>query len=459
MTVAGNAIGLEAGAATTAAPRRVAWEMVGFMMVVAAVCHFNRISITTAGNARIMEQYGIEPEWMGWIYSAYLITYTVCMIPGGWVIDRIGAVRALAIVLAGSVPFVAATGAVGLVARDASFAFVAMWIVRALLGIVSAPLHPACARVVGNWVEAGGRVRANGLVTGSALMGIAATPPVFGFLITRFDWPAAFLIASGVTAAVAVVWMLVASESPGPAAKATDSSGVPRPIDELTAAVDQPGTPAPWISLLRDRSLILLTLSFAAVGYFQYLFFYWMEYYFEKVLHLEESTSRFYVAIPTLAMGVGMVLGGWLSDALERAHGVRWGRRFVPMGGMAAGACLLGLGVWAREPVWIVTWFAMAMAAVGAAEGPFWATAIELGGRRGGSAAGLLNTGGNVGGILAPIVTPWVGQRYGWGGAVALGSLVSLMGVALWFGIDPARKPREPSPMAEALDWEIDPGA
>ena len=35
-------------------------------------------------------------------------------------------------------------------------------------------------------------------------------------------------------------------------------------------------------------------------------------------------------------------------------------------------------------------------------EGPFWVTAIELGGSQGGVSAALLNTGGNIGGILAP---------------------------------------------------------
>ena len=46
-------------------------------------------------------------------------------------------------------------------------------------------------------------------------------------------------------------------------------------------------------------------------------------------------------------------------------------------------AGLLYLGVQAQDPRWIVTWFALALGAVGASEGPFWATAIELGGRRG----------------------------------------------------------------------------
>jgi MFS family permease len=106
------------------------------------------------------------------------------------------------------------------------------------------------------------------------------------------------------------------------------------------------------------------------------------------------------------------------------------------MGGLFAGAVFLSLGTIPREPAWIVTWFALAMAAVGATEGPFWSTSVSLGGRRGGSAAALLNTGGNLGGLLAPIVTPWVGEHYGWSWAIGLGSLISLLGVGLWIGID-----------------------
>jgi dipeptide/tripeptide permease len=74
-------------------------------------------------------------------------------------------------------------------------------------------------------------------------------------------------------------------------------------------------------------------------------------------------------------------------------------------------------------------------------EGPFWASAVELGGRRGGSSAALFNTGGNAGGLLAPFVTPWVGERFGWGSAVALGALICLVGVVLWFWIDLDERP------------------
>jgi MFS family permease len=425
-------------------PGRDRWAIVGLLMAFALIGHFNRLSISAAGDARIMAQYGISPTRMGLVYSAFLFTYTLFMIPGGWLLDHFGARAALMTVGFGSAAFVALTGVVGLGVTDVGRLVAALIVVRGLMGIVSAPLHPACARAVGSWVEPGGRSRANGLVTGAALVGIAVAPAGFGALIARFDWPVAFLLAGLATAGLTLVWAAYATDRPEPHPSA-DRGGWDRIARGATVRASGAGAGygAGWLALLRNRSLILLTLSYAAVGYFQYLFFYWMTYYFQSVLSLHGGASRSYAAVPPLAMAVGMPLGGWVSDRVERVLGPRLGRRVVPMTGMSAGAVFLVLGVVAREPVWVVAWFALAMGAVGAAEGPFWATAIALGGKRGGSSAALFNTGGNAGGILAPILTPWVGERLGWTWAIGLGGLVCLSGVALWLGIDPGEDPSE----------------
>src|SRR5262249_19001698 len=157
-----------------------------------------------------------------------------------------------------------------------------------------------------------GASRTNGLVNGSALVGIAATPLAFGWLIDRFEWPAAFLIAALATAALGLVWT----------ALVPDKSPTHRDWSAFRVA----GGAESLAALFTHRGLLLLTLSYGAVGYFQYLFFYWMAYYFETVLKLPESTSRTYAAVPALAMAVGMPLGGWLSDRLEQALGARLGR-------------------------------------------------------------------------------------------------------------------------------------
>ena len=413
----------------------VGWAVVPLLMAISFVSYVNRVSMATAGDTRIMAQHQISPTRMGAVYSAFLFTYTLCMIPGGLFIDRLGPCAALLTVALGSSVFVALTGLIGLLTSNNETVFVAFLVVRGLMGVVSAPLYPACAAAIGRWVPAGGRTRANGLVNGSALIGVAITPLVFGALIDLLDWPAAFFVAACVTLAVSLIWYRFT---------ATHREKLQRSVRDADGSDKQAADHPSWWTLLKNRSLLLLTLSYGAVGYFQYLFFYWMNYYFETVLELPETKSRAFAAIPPLAMAVGMPMGGWLTDRLEQAFGPRRGRKIIPMVGMLSGAGLLILGVYSKDPAWIVTWFALALGAVGTAEGAFWVTAIELGALRGGSSAALLNTGGNAGGMLAPVLTPLIGQLYGWGYAVGLGAMICLLGVLFWLGIEIGESSEEP---------------
>ena len=122
------------------------------------------------------------------------------------------------------------------------------------------------------------------------------------------------------------------------------------------------------------------------------------------------------------------------------------------MAAMSGSAALLVLGIRASEPLWIVTWLAMALGVLGLAEGPFWVTAVEVGGNRGGLSAGIFNMGGNAGGIAAPIVTPWVSDAlgFGWQWGIGIGGAVCLAGAVMWLWIDPTEVVRcePPAPLA-----------
>ena len=58
--------------------------------------------------------------------------------------------------------------------------------------------------------------------------------------------------------------------------------------------------------------MICIALSYSAYGYFQYLFFYWIEYYFEQIQHQGVDVARKYSTMITLGMGIGMLSGGGL---------------------------------------------------------------------------------------------------------------------------------------------------
>jgi MFS family permease len=194
---------------------------------------------------------------------------------------------------------------------------------------------------------------------------------------------------------------------------------------------------------LLSRSLVLLALGYAAVGYFQYLFFYWIEYYFKDVMRLSIAQSRNNTTLLVLALGVGMPVGGWLADWTQRRHPGRLGWVLVPGVAMALSAGFLFLGVAAREAFWIVTLFGLAMFALGASESTFWQVAVKLGGSRGGTAAAIINTGGNGVGLLAPLLTPVISAALGWQWGIAIGGIVGLLGALCWCGIDPTRQTSE----------------
>src|SRR5207248_1176077 len=88
------------------------------------------------------------------------------------------------------------------------------------------------------------------------------------------------------------------------------------------------------LGLFRNRSLVLLTLSYGAYSYVQYLYFYWIEYYFKNTLKLPGEASREAAFTITMAMAVGMAVGGWTADRLCERVGHRVGRRLVAYTGM-----------------------------------------------------------------------------------------------------------------------------
>jgi sugar phosphate permease len=427
-------------------PSNVRWRILAILFAYSFMSWFNRVSMAVAGDEYLMDYCGISEDEMGLLDSAFLLPYAICMTPGGWFTDRFRPWLALVIMGFGSAIFGALTGMVGFFLWYGEALWWALAVTRGIMGVFTAPIYPASTRVVANWFPFRQRAWVSGLVIGAALIGIASTFFGFGLLIDWFGWETAFVISASITAGVALVWTFYGRSCP------LEHSSVNLAEKQLigTTPTNAPSAKAngngrrsgwkDWLPLLRNRSLVLLTVSYAAVGYFEYLFYFWIRYYFEKRLGLPRTDSRLAATIANLAMAVGMFGGGWFADWSLRRFGYRLGRALVPVVGLLGSAGFLFVGLCATEPRWIVVWFSLAMASVGMCEGPMWATAIELGGRQAATSAGIFNTGGNAGGVLSPYLTPLVSKHFGWPLGISLGGVACLIGVVMWFWIDPAER-------------------
>jgi nitrate/nitrite transporter NarK len=305
-------------------------------------------------------------------------------------------------------------------------------------------MYPAAGRVVAGCVPFGSRARANALVTGAGMVGIAASYPLFGALMNDVGWPAAFIACGAFMAALTLGWVIFASDRNSPG---QPSTGQPSPDQPIAVAAPVRSS---WAPLLKNRSLWIFTLSYATVGYVEYVVFYWSEHYFKNVLQFGETAGRLAAMIPPLCMGVCMPLGGWLSDWLLPRVGYRRCRAWVAIGGMVGCAAMLLLATLTVSSSMIVACFALALGLMGLTEAPAWATAIDLGGKRAATSASIANTGGNAGGTISPTVTPWVSallvanydmsHQESWAWGIRLAAVVCLCGAVLWIWIDAAER-------------------
>ena len=86
---------------------------------------------------------------------------------------------------------------------------------------------------------------------------------------------------------------------------------------------------------------------------------------------------------------------------------------------------------------WLVgALLALSFGLASASDGPFWVAAIDSGGENVGAAGGVLNTGSNIGGFIAPVLTPFIASLFGWSSALYFGCLVAALGVAIWFFLE-----------------------
>jgi ACS family glucarate transporter-like MFS transporter len=408
-------------------PATNAWRLdtpriavVALLFAFSMLSYFDRTILSIAG-PQMIKDFGLTPTAMGSIYSAFILGYALFMIPCGHLTDLLGPRLTLTLMGLLSALFTLLIVGAGRPGLGAVIGIVpALFTIRFGLGVVTAPLYPACARMTANWIPFIYHARVQALVMAGSSLGAAIAPVLFTWMLMQFRWRWSFTLAAAATAVVGVCWYWYARDCP---------SGATR-----SPVIERKAHRASWARLFADRNLVLLTFAYATLGYFQYIFFYWIFYYFGEIQHLNAKTSARYTTILFLTEGAIMPLGGLLSDRLTRIYGAQFGRRVVPIVGVACTAVLTYAATVSSTPVTVLAFLSLALGLSSCCEGPFWALVTEIGKDHVGGAGSVLNTGAQVGGFFAPILTPYIASMAGWSWGLYAGSLIVVSGaIAVYF--------------------------
>ena len=114
---------------------------------------------------------------------------------------------------------------------------------------------------------------------------------------------------------------------------------------------------------------------------------------------------------------------------------MRRGCRWTAAGGMVVAAVLLVCAALAQSPLAAVVLLSLCLGSQQFTDATYWAATISVSGRHASAACGVLNTGGNVVGGVVALVVPLIVRSFGWGVALATGSVFALASALLWVWI------------------------
>ena len=175
-----------------------------------------------------------------------------------------------------------------------------------------------------------------------------------------------------------------------------------------------------------------------------YFYITWLPTYLLRARGFDMTQVGWLAALPLLSIAAGVLAGGWMSDLLARRWGVRRGRRTPGLIGLPlAAAAILGAVTTARPmAAALLLACAAGLAALGVA--PAWAVCLEIGGRHAGVVSGAMNTFGNLGGALSPVVVGLCLQRWGsWNTPLLTVAVFYVVAGVCWLGIDPEQPIRD----------------
>jgi ACS family glucarate transporter-like MFS transporter len=316
--------------------------------------------------------------------------------------------------------------------------FAMLLALQLLLGLAQGPIFPVTAGVVEAWFKPAQWSLVQGLLSLGLGLGSAVAPPVIAWLMSSFGWQKALAWTTLPALALTAVWAWYARNTP-----AEHPAVSPAELSELdTHAQGSVDYSISWrrlAAMLKSRDLLALTVSYGCMNYVYYLLSNWCFLYLIQERHFTVLEGGWLAATPPLAAAFGAGIGGKLGSVFSVRYGTRRGLHIVPFISLPAAGILLLIAIHAANPYFAVVALALCFAFVELNEGPYWAAVMHLARGDTMSASGLLNTGGNLGGLIAtPIVAYLSGQHY-WTAAFVVGSAFAFVSAAAWLLVDPSR--------------------
>ncbi len=410
-------------------PTHARRSLLGLIFALTVITYLDRLLISAAMPS-IAAEFNFTPAERGWIFSAFTIAYAIFEIPGGWLGDRFGARLALTRIVLWWSAFTVLTGA--------AFGFWSLLVIRFLFGAGEAGAFPNIARAVSRWFPQREQGRAMsvsfvGLATGSTM-----TAPLVLTLLQWQSWRWVFVECGLIGAVWVIVWRRWFRDLPEkhPAVNEAELKLIRSDRDE---SEPERSHRIPWKSLFTTANMAFICLMYFAYGYGLYFYITWLPTYLLEARGFSVGSTKWLAAAPWMVSALAFWFGGWTTDWLARRTGnLKLARCGIGAFGYAASAITLFAIALVVDDRVVAALLALALGFQSFTISAAWSVCLDVGRKYAGVVTGCMNTVGNIGGAIAPLVVGYAVNDWGsWTAPFYVMAAVFVFGMAMWLLIDP----------------------
>jgi len=376
-----------------AIPRRRWLRVIAPLLMACTISYMDRVNIAFAMPGGMNVDLGMDATMAGFAGGIFFFGYLFLQIPGG----RRAALGSGKKFIAWSlVSWAVLSALTGLVTQTWE-----LLTLRFLLGVAEGGLMPVVLTMVSKWFPDRERGRANAMVIMFVPLAGMITAPLSGFVLAAYDWRYLFFSTGLLSLLFLFVWILFADDGPetarwvSPREKAYILDAL-REEQERKRAAGSPAS-ASLREVIRNPTIwLLIAINFCyQVGIYGYTM--WLPTLLKNLTHTGMGKIGLLATLPYVAMIIGMFATSYLSDLTGK-------RRLFVLLPLVGFASCLALSVLTQSMMFVSFAFLIGSGFfLQAAAGVFWAIPPKLcSPETAGSARGLINALGNLGGFCGP---------------------------------------------------------
>jgi ACS family glucarate transporter-like MFS transporter len=403
-------------------------RVLAMTVALAFLTYMDRVCISVTAPA-ILRDLRLSNIQMGFVFSAFTAAYALFEIPTGLWADRIGSRRVLTRIVTWWSIFTGLTGV--------AWNFPSLLTLRALFGAGEAGAWPTVARALSRWFPEQERGTAQGIFFMGAHLGGGLTPILVAAIAARIGWRGTFPLLSVFGFIWAVSWFRWYRDEPRDHASITAAElGW---IEGGRRTTPETGRENIFRAALKTPGIWFLCLMYFTQTYGFNLYVTWMPTYLQHEKHLHGTVLAVLAGLPLLLSVPADLFGGILTDRLSQRFGLRLGRCLVGFGSLAAAGLFLFAGALSQGAVSAVL-IALAAASSNFLLGASWSTCADIAGNHAATVSAAMNTSGQAGGVLSPIVFAFLTRTStSWAAPLFVTAALYLGGAVCWYFVHPER--------------------